>query len=288
MIIDGKAIAHQIQIEIKDKVAHLTGRKPCLAVILVGDNPASLIYVQRKAQSCEAVGILSLRQHFKADISEETLLQHLHKLNADPTVDGILIQLPLPSHINPMTIIRNIDPRKDVDGLHPINAGKLLVGDTSGFVPCTPLGVKVLLERSEVNTVGKHVVVLGRSNLVGKPMAALMVQDIAGGNATVSIVHSFSRQGRELCRMADILIVAIGKAKFVTSDMVKEGAVVIDVGINKVQKEDRFQIVGDVDFENVKEKCAMITPVPGGVGPMTIAMLLSNTLQARNNDNKEQ
>lgn len=276
MIIDGKAIASKIQEEITLELSGIKTRKPCLAMVLVGEHPPSKIYVNRKMQACEQVGMLSLRPHFPDTISEADLLKEIEKLNKDPKVDGILVQLPLPAHINPMNVIRKISPDKDVDGLHPINAGKLLLGDSSGFVPCTPLGIKVLLERTKINVSGQHVVIIGRSNLVGKPMAALLMQNAPGANASVTILHSHSKNSSEICREADILIVAIGKPHFVNEKMVKKGAVVIDVGINKLEN----KIVGDVDFEAVKNKASYITPVPGGVGPMTIAMLLSNTLKS--------
>ncbi len=279
-IIDGKAIAAQIQEELKSSI-HLTqGRRPCLAVILVGEHAPSLIYVNRKAQACESIGILSIQKRLPAAISEKELLSELEQLNKNPNVDGILVQLPLPEHINPMTVIHRIDPEKDVDGLHPLNAGKLLIGDNDGFTPCTPLGIKVLMERSGIEVSSKHVVVLGRSNLVGKPVAALLMQNAPGANATVTIGHSRSNNLKNLCHLADILIVAIGQPRFVTPDMIKQGAVVIDVGINKIQDPtlpNGYKLVGDVDFDKVKEKCSFITPAPGGVGPMTIAMLLSNT-----------
>lgn len=282
MIIDGKAIATQIQNEIKDRVSKINGRKPCLAVVLVGTHPPSQIYVNRKTQACEAAGILSIRKNLPADTSEEALLAEIETLNSDPNVDGILVQLPLPIHINPIRVIHEISPDKDVDGLHPLNAGKLLIGDESGFVPCTPLGIKALLERSDIDVRGKHVVVIGRSNLVGKPIAALLLQNAPGANASVTVMHRYSQHIPEICCHADVVIVAIGKPKFVTADMIKEGAVVIDVGINKIDASNNqgYQIVGDVDFESVKDKCSFITPVPGGVGPMTIAMLLSNTLKS--------
>lgn len=283
MIIDGKAIADQIQLEIQRQVESIQGRKPCLAVILVGNHPASKIYVNRKTQACEAAGILSLRQNLSEDISEQSLLNTLDALNANPDVDGILLQLPLPSHINTAHVLHRISPAKDVDGLHPYNAGKLLMGDTDGFAPCTPLGIKVLLERSGIQVAGRHALILGRSNLVGKPMASLLMQNAPGANATVTIAHSRSSNLKELCLQADILIAAIGSPKFVTADMVKNGAVIVDVGINKIEdlsSAKGYQIVGDVDFENVQEKCAFITPVPGGVGPMTIAMLLNNTVRS--------
>lgn len=283
MLINGKAIADKIQEELKLKILQIKGRKPCLAVIIVGDNPASKIYVDRKTKACAEVGIKSIRQELPASISEQTLFQSIEQLNNDENVDGILIQLPLPVHINPLKITQKIDPSKDVDGLHPTNVGKLLTGDQSAFLPCTPLGVKELLERSGIEVAGKHVLVIGRSNLVGKPMAAILMQSATGGNATVTIAHSRTANIKELCLMADILVVAIGQPRMITADMIKKGAVVIDVGINKIDNPTRssgYQIIGDVDFENVKDKCSFITPVPGGVGPMTIAMLLSNTLKS--------
>lgn len=283
MLIDGKKIADEIQLEIKGLVDKLPSPKPCLAVILVGDHPPSKIYVQRKTKACAEVGITSRRIDLPTDTSEGHLLAILDQLNADPAVDGILLQLPLPPQINPLKAISRLSPTKDVDGLHPINAGKLLIGDQTGFVPCTPLGVKVLLEKAGVEVAGKHALILGRSNLVGKPMAAILMQNYAGANATVTITHSRTRNLKELCLMADILIAAIGQPRFVKADMVKEGSVVIDVGINKITAPELpagYQIVGDVDFDQVQHKCAMITPVPGGIGPMTIAMLLSNTMKA--------
>lgn len=283
MLIDGKEIARQIEEEVKSKVSGYKTRKPCLAVILVGSHPASLIYVKRKTEACEKAGILSLRKEFPPTLTESELIEEIEKLNQNPDVDGILVQLPLPSHINPTHITQCVIPSKDIDGFHPINMGKLLIGETDGFVPCTPLGIKVLMERSGINTSGKQVLVLGRSNIVGKPIAALLMQNHEGGNATVTIAHSRTKDIKKLCLQSDIIIAAMGKPKFITADMIKEGTVVIDVGINKIDnptKKSGYQIVGDVDFENVAEKCSFITPVPGGVGPMTIAMLLSNTLKS--------
>lgn len=283
MLINGKAIAEQIQDELKLKISQLDGRKPCLAVIIVGDNPASKIYVDRKTKACASVGITSIRQELPASTTEHALLEAIEQLNNDTKIDGILIQLPLPAHINPLKITQKIDPSKDVDGLHPTNVGKMLTGDKSAFLPCTPLGVKELLERTGIEVAGKHVLVIGRSNLVGKPMAAILMQSATGGNATVTIAHSRTSNMKDLCLMADILVVAIGQPKFITADMVKKDAIIIDVGINKVNDPSRscgYSLVGDVDFENVKDKCSFITPVPGGVGPMTIAMLLSNTLKS--------
>lgn len=283
MIIDGKAIAGQIQKEIQQAVSQLSGRKPCLAVIIVGKHPASQIYVDRKAKACAEVGIRSIKKSLPADVSENELIQEINKLNEDIAVDGILVQLPLPEHMNPIKIIHHISPAKDVDGLHPANLGKLLIGEQDAFASCTPLGIKVLLERSNIEVAGKHALIIGRSNLVGKPMAAILMQNTPGGNATVTIAHSRTKNLKELCRMADIVIAAIGRPKFVIADMLKQGVIVVDVGINKIpdaQTSTGYQIVGDVDFNNVKDKCAFITPVPGGVGPMTIAMLLSNTLKS--------
>lgn len=281
MIIDGKKVAEEIQQEIKEKIAQLTTRSPCLAVILVGNHPPSQIYVNRKTQACEAVGIHSIKHELPESISEEDLLTKVRELNEDPNVDGILVQLPLPHHINPMRITHFISPDKDVDGFNPYNVGKILIGETNGFIPCTPLGIKVLIERYAIDICGKHALVIGRSNIVGKPMAALLMQGAPGGNATVTVAHRYSSDLKKFCLLADIIVVAIGQPKFITADMVKEGVVVIDVGINKIEnssKKSGYQIVGDVDFENVSPKCSFITPVPGGVGPMTIAMLLHNTL----------
>lgn len=276
MILDGKAIAAQIQDEIKKTVEHCQGRQPCLAVILVGNDPASRIYIERKTKACELVGIKSIRKEFATTINEEELLKQVDQFNNDPKIDGILIQLPLPSHVNPNKVMLRVNPNKDVDGFHPINVGKMLIGDTDGFFPCTPLGIKVLLERSGIEVSGKHVVIVGRSNIVGKPLAAILMQNAPGSNATVTVAHSKTKNLKNITLQADILIAAIGKPHTITQDMVKENAVVIDVGINRLDN----HLVGDVDFDQVKEKSSFITPVPGGVGPMTIAMLLSNTLKS--------
>jgi methylenetetrahydrofolate dehydrogenase (NADP+)/methenyltetrahydrofolate cyclohydrolase len=277
MLIDGTAIAQEIQAEIKSEVNRLTGRRPCLAVVRVGEDPASKIYVSRKIKACEEAGIISRSEHHPNTITEHQLLGIVHKLNQDHTVDGILVQLPLPDSIDAIKITQAIDPAKDVDGFHPINVGKMLMGSTDGYLPCTPLGIKTLLERYSIPVSGKHVVILGRSNIVGKPLAAILMQNQPGCNATVTVAHSKTERLREVCLNADILIVAIGKPQFLKADMVKEGAVVIDVGINRLPSK---ALVGDVDFEHVQPKCSYITPVPGGVGPMTIAMLLSNTLKS--------
>lgn len=282
MIIDGKKIADGIQNEIKETVLSLKTRPPCLAVIIAGSNPASLIYINRKTQACANVGIKSIKKLLPETVTEQELIDEINLLNEDPTVDGILVQLPLPLHINPHRITYQVHPDKDVDGFHPFNVGKMLIGEKDGFLPCTPLGIRVLLERSSIETQGSHIVVLGRSNIVGKPAAALLMQNTpSGGNATVTIAHSYTRDLKEICLTADILIAAIGNPRFVKKEMVKEGAVVIDVGTNKVSDSEAkkgYRIVGDVDFDNVAPKCSFITPVPGGVGPMTIAMLLQNTL----------
>lgn len=279
MIIDGKAIAERIEQDLQQQVANLKGRHPCLAVVLVGDNPASSIYVNRKTKACKRVGIRSVMKEFPSSITEPELLQEIQFLNNDPTIDGILVQLPLPSHLDSTTITLAIDPSKDVDGFHPLNMGSLMRGDSLGFIPCTPLGIIKLLKSSSIALAGKHAVVVGRSNIVGKPIASLLLQE----NATVTIVHSKSTNFNEICKQADILIVAVGKPRFISKEHVKEGAVVIDVGINKIEdknKKSGYAVVGDVDFDSVAPICSAITPVPGGVGPMTIASLLQNTFDS--------
>jgi methylenetetrahydrofolate dehydrogenase (NADP+) / methenyltetrahydrofolate cyclohydrolase len=283
ILIDGKAIADEIQQNIKTTLALRQDSKPCLAVIIVGAHPPSLIYVNRKQKACAEVGIASIRISLPPDITENQLIDEIKKLNQDPKVNGILIQLPLPKHLNSLSIIKHLSPEKDVDGLHPINVGKMLIGEKDTFLPCTPHGIKVMLEHSNIDVTGKHVVIMGRSNLVGKPLAAILMQNVPGANATVTVAHSRSSKLKEICLSADIIVAAIGHPQFVTADMVREGAVVIDVGINKIDDASQktgYRIVGDVDFENVKDKCSFITPVPGGVGPMTIAMLLSNTVKS--------
>jgi len=287
MIINGNAIGKQIQDELKEKIT-LLSKKPCLAVILVGDNPASQIYVKRKAAACQYVGITSIEKKLPATIAESALIYELDLLNNDPNIDGILLQLPLPPHLNVSKTLNHISPEKDVDGFHPLNAGKLLIGEQDGFCPCTPLGIKVLLERSQIDVSGKHVVIIGRSNMVGKPTAALLMQNAPGANASVTVLHSRSLNLLDICKTADILIAAIGKPHFVTAEMIKPGAIVIDVGINKIVNlttKSGYEIVGDVDFAKVSPISSSITPVPGGVGPMTIAMLLSNTLKSFNQRN---
>lgn len=280
MILNGKQIAQQIQEELKEKISLLPGRKPVLAVILVGENPASQIYIKRKMDACAEVGITSVRHILSKTTSEEEVLALVHSLNKDSKIDGILIQLPLPDHVNPFHVMAAISPDKDVDGFHPTNMGKLLIGETDGFFPCTPLGIQELLKRSSIELTGRNVLILGRSNIVGKPLAAMLMQSRSDANATVTVAHSKSKNLPALCRQADILIVAIGQPYFVKADMVKEGAVIVDVGINRIDVKGISKLVGDVDFEGVKGKCSAITPVPGGVGPLTIAMLLQNTLKA--------
>ena len=280
MIIDGKIIANQIQEALKKEIRHTATRPPCLAALLVGNHLPSQIYVKRKIEACAFTGIHSRKQEFPVSISEADLLDEITLLNRDPNVDGILVQFPLPPHIHSITVTHHIHPKKDVDGFHPENMGKLLLGDVSGFIPCTPLGIKILLEHSAIDIMGKHVLIVGRSNIVGKPLAVLLMQKHPGGNATVTVAHSHTKNLKSLCQTADILIAAVGQAQFITADMVKEGGIVIDVGINRLADSTSargYRMVGDVDFERVAPKCAAITPVPGGVGPMTIAMLLHNT-----------
>lgn len=282
MLINGKAIADQIQEKIAKEISQISGRKPALAVIIVGDHPASQIYVKRKMKACSNLGIISIKKELPTTVSEKALLQVIDQFNRDPNIDGILVQLPLPPHISFSKVTSALSPEKDVDGFHPINMGKLLLDDPTGFQPCTPLGIKMMLNQLPIDITGKHAVVIGRSNIVGKPMAALLMQS-SWKNPTITLVHSKSQDIPFYSSNADLLIVAIGQPKFIKAHMVKEGAIVIDVGINRIDKtaeEIGHQITGDVDFENVKNKCSYITPVPGGVGPMTIAMLLSNTLKS--------
>ncbi|MCR5297826.1 MAG: bifunctional methylenetetrahydrofolate dehydrogenase/methenyltetrahydrofolate cyclohydrolase FolD [Paludibacteraceae bacterium] len=284
-LIDGKAISEQVKKEIAQEVAQIIakgGKQPHLAVIIVGHDGGSETYVAHKVKSCEQVGFKSTRIAFEEDITEEQLLSEIHKLNEDPDVDGFIVQLPLPKHLDEQKVIEAIDYRKDVDGFHPINVGRTNIGLPS-FVSATPAGILELLKRYQIETDGKKVVIIGRSNIVGKPMASLLIQKGYPGNATVTICHSHTKNLKEVVREADIIIAAMGSPKFVTADMVKEGATVIDVGTTRVPDSSRksgFRLTGDVDFENVAPKCAYITPVPGGVGPMTICSLLKNTLLA--------
>jgi len=284
-ILDGTAIAKAIRQEVAAEVSRLRskGRKPGLAAVLVGEDPASAVYVRSKGKACEEAGMHSVTIRLPADTPEVELLDTVDRLNADPEINGILVQLPLPKHINSEKVLRRIDPSKDVDGFHPVNVGKLVTGDKTAFRPATPYGVQQMLIRSGIETKGAHAVIVGRSNIVGKPMASLLIQQGPGGDATVTVCHSRTRDLPSVTRLADILIAAIGKPEFVTADMVRPGAVVIDVGINRVDDAYRprgYRLVGDVAYDSVAEIASAITPVPGGVGPMTIAMLLQNTLQA--------
>ena len=272
-IIDGKAVSAAVKDEVKEQVAALKkdGGVPCLAVVLVGDDPASKVYVRNKKRACEYCGIKSLEYILDKTASEQQLLDLIDVLNKEPTVHGILVQLPLPPHINEQKIINAISEQKDVDAFHPANVGRLMTGNPD-FLPCTPAGVMEMLKK-DIRPAGKDCVIIGRSNIVGKPMAMLMLS----ANSTVTICHSKTKNLKEKCLCADILIAAIGKPKFVTADMVKDGAVVIDVGINRTED---GKLCGDVDFDEVSKKASYITPVPGGVGPMTIATLMKNTLTA--------
>lgn len=277
-IIDGKALAATFRGQIAEQVSQLKTEKnvvPHLTAVLVGDDPASAVYVRNKQRACEKSGIQSTLKRLSADTTEAELISIVESLNADSGVHGILVQLPLPKHINETAILDVVNPLKDVDAFHPENVG-LIVQGRPRYLPCTPYGIQQMILSTKMETAGKHAVVLGRSEIVGKPMAMLLVQRGPGADATVTICHSRTRNLKEIVKTADIIIAAIGKPEFVTADMVKPGAVVIDVGINRV--DDR--LVGDVDFEGVKEVASAITPVPGGVGPMTIAMLLKNTLTA--------
>ncbi|MHC4231775.1 MAG: bifunctional methylenetetrahydrofolate dehydrogenase/methenyltetrahydrofolate cyclohydrolase FolD [Planctomycetota bacterium] len=283
-IIDGKQVAADMRAELKEKVAELKakGVTPGLAVVLVGDDPASKSYVTAKERACEEIGIYSNDNRLAADTSEEDLLTLIDKLNKDSKVNGILVQLPLPKHIDEDKVLLAIDPAKDVDGFHPVNVGKMVVGQDA-YLPCTPHGVIQLLLRSNVKLEGAEVVVVGRSNIVGKPVANMLIQKSPTGNATVTVCHTRTKNMAEHVKRADIVIAAAGWPNTVTADMVKDGAVVIDVGVNRVEdatKKRGYRLVGDVDFEGVKEKASLITPVPGGVGPMTITMLLYNTVQS--------
>jgi methylenetetrahydrofolate dehydrogenase (NADP+)/methenyltetrahydrofolate cyclohydrolase len=283
-IIDGKKLAADIRKEIGVAVAALEKKKvvPGLAVVLVGDDPASHVYVRNKHKSCQELGINSYVHRLPANASERRVLNLVKKLNDDPSVDGILVQSPLPKQIDEGKIVRTINPEKDVDGFHPENVGKLLIGEP-GFKSCTPYGVVEMLLRYGYDPSGKHVVIVGRSNIVGKPLAAMLVQKAKGGNATVTICHSRTKKLASITRQADILIAAIGVAEFIKPRMVKEGAVVIDVGMNRVvdkTKKSGFRLTGDVAFAGVSKKAKAISPVPGGVGPMTITMLLKNTIES--------
>lgn len=281
-ILDGKQAAQALKDELKLEVAQgaAEGKKtPHLAAILIGDNGASATYVAAKVKACEETGFKSTLIRYEASITEHQLLEKIKALNNDPDIDGILVQLPLPAHITDEEVINTIDPEKDVDGFHPVNIGKMVQG-LPGFLPATPHGIMLLLEHFKIETAGKHAVVIGRSNIVGRPMSILLSANTNPGNCTVTLCHSKTNDLAAICREADIIVAALGKAEFLTGDMVKEGAVIIDVGITRVpdpSKKTGFRLLGDVHFESVAPKAAWITPVPGGVGPMTIAALLKNT-----------
>ena len=282
-IIDGKVVAEKVINECKDEIAELKkkGVTPGLAVVLIGDDPASKVYVGSKAKKCEELGIYSVKIEMPAESTQEEVMKVVEDLNNDDKVDGILVQSPPPKHIDEDAIVRAIDPAKDVDGFHPVNVAKLALEDPTGFIPCTPHGCMRLLEDAGVETSGAEAVVIGRSMIVGKPMALLLMGK--AGNATVTVAHSRTKDLAAVCRRADIIVAAIGMPEFVKADMVKDGAVVIDVGINRVEdstKKRGYKLVGDVAYDEVAEKCSAITPVPGGVGPMTIAMLIKNTVIA--------
>ena len=282
-LIDGNKIAADIIAELTAQVAAIKGRKPCIALVRVGDDPASVSYVAKKEKTSAQIGVTSRIILPPVTITQEELFALIDQLNADPEVDGILVQSPLPKQINEVAVFRRVAPEKDVDGFNTINLGKVAQEDETGFVACTPAGIMELLARSNVDLKGKHVVVLGRSLIVGKPVALLALQKKAGANGTVTICHSQTSNLAGLVQQADVLVAAIGKAEFVTADMVKPGAVVIDVGINRVadaSKKSGYKLVGDVHFASVSQKASQITPVPGGVGPMTVAMLMKNTVKA--------
>lgn len=282
IIIDGKQVAADIRAEVAQKVAALkkNGKNACLAVILVGENPASVSYVTGKQKALAEVGMQDRSVHLPENTSEEDLLKLIEHLNNDDTVHGILVQLPLPKHINEDKVIMAISPEKDVDGFHPVNVGNMMIG-RPGFLPCTPHGIIVLLQRMGIETSGKHAVVIGRSNIVGKPVSVLLAQKSV--NCTVTLCHTGTKNLPEITKQADIVVVASGHPHTLTGDMIKQGAVVIDVGVNRIpdsSKKSGFRLVGDCNFDDLKEKASFITPVPGGVGPMTIAMLMVNTLES--------
>jgi len=277
VLLDGKKLSQEILQRIQKEIGAIKKRAPALALIVVGSHPASLSYIRGKKKACEQIGMRSLVLEKSESISERELLQEIEALNQNTSIDGILVQLPLPPHIDPKVVTEAIDPNKDVDGFHPLNMGKLLLGQQGGFIPCTPKGVFTLLKQYRVPVEGKHVVIVGRSNIVGKPLGSLLVQKKEGCNATVTIAHSSSEHLEEITRSADILIAAIGSGKFIKKEMVKKGAAVIDVGINRGASN---ELVGDVDFQGVEKIAQWITPVPGGIGPMTIAMLIENTFES--------
>ena len=286
-ILDGKYISSVIRNEIKTEVERNSPTRPHLCAILIGDNGASRTYVNAKVKACEEVGFKSTLLHYD-DISELDLLKKIEEINNDKNIDGLIVQLPLPKHIDENKITLAVKPAKDVDGFHPVNMGKMMLGLDS-MIPATPAGIIELIKRYKIETLGKKCVVVGRSNIVGLPISVLLAKNKYPGNCTVTLTHSKSKNLKEICASADILIVALGVANFIKSDMVKKNCVIIDVGISRVKSDKTksgWKLLGDVDFENVKDKCDYITPVPGGVGPMTIAMLLANTLKAAKKENK--
>lgn len=289
LLLDGKKLADELKLEIAEEVKKLAaagGKTPHLAAILVGNDGGSLTYVGHKVKSCEQVGFKSTLLHFDDTITEDFLLNEVKKLNEDKDIDGFIVQLPLPKHINADKVIMSIDPKKDVDGFHPVNVGKVTLG-LPAYVSATPLGITKILERYNIETSGKHCVVIGRSNIVGRPMSILMSGQSKTGNATVTVCHSKTKNLKEICLQADIIIAALGKPEFLTGDMVKPGAVVIDVGTTRVADtttKSGWRLKGDVKFGEVADKCSAITPVPGGVGPMTVVSLLLNTLKAAKNE----
>ncbi|MBP7389932.1 MAG: bifunctional 5,10-methylene-tetrahydrofolate dehydrogenase/5,10-methylene-tetrahydrofolate cyclohydrolase [Chitinophagales bacterium] len=289
ILLDGKQLADELKAEIKletDKLIAAGGKQPHLAAILVGNDGGSLTYVGHKVKACEQVGFKSTLLHFDSSITETQLLSEVKKLNEDADVTGFIVQLPLPDHINPDRIIMAIDPTKDVDGFHPVNVGKVTLG-LPAYISATPLGITKILERYGVETSGKHCVVIGRSNIVGRPMSILLSGQSATGNATVTVCHSRTKNLRDITLQADILVAALGKPEFLTADMVKDGAVIIDVGTTRVSDDSAkagWRLKGDVKFDEVSKKCSAITPVPGGVGPMTVVSLLLNTLKAAKNE----
>ncbi len=287
-ILSGKELAQKMREEMKKELVELKTRHnivPGLAVILVGDNPASISYVKGKEKACAEVGIYSREYKFDADYQEDALLKLINDLNDDDEIHGILVQLPLPNHINEEKVLYAIDPEKDVDGFHPVSVGRMMIG-APGFLPCTPHGIQQLLLRNDITISGKHVVIVGRSNIVGKPLAMILIQKKPEANATVTMCHTGTKNMADITRLADILVVAAGRPHTVNADMVREGAVVIDVGVNRVEdatKKKGYRLIGDVEFEEVSKKASAISPVPGGVGPMTITMLLHNTIQSAKN-----
>jgi len=292
-ILDGVATSAFIKEQIKKETDELIangGKRPHLAVIMVGNNPASEAYVGSKVRTCKELGFESTHLHFETDITEAELLKQVQNLNDNDDIDGILVQLPLPSHISADIVINNIDPNKDVDGFHPISQGKMLLGQPS-FLPATPYGILLMLAHYNIDVTGMHCVVVGRSNIVGTPMTILLSRNAKPGNATVTLCHSKTKNLKEICQSADLIVAAIGRPKYITADMVKDGAIIIDVGINRIDdptKKSGARLVGDVDFDNVAPKCSYITPVPKGVGLMTICGLMKNTLDAVKLHNKKQ